>query len=174
MNQQPDPGLIFITLPAVFNSIPLGFVFGALFFLLVLFAAITSSISLLESPAAYLIDNFGIERKKAVIFCGIAAFLIGIPSSLSMGVFQTTFFGMNFFDFISYFAESLLMPLGGMFMCIFIGYVWKPETAIEEITNHGQLAFKLRGYWAFMIKYIVPVAIFVIWLNSSGLVNLFK
>ena len=168
------PGLIFITLPAVFDSIPVGFVFGALFFLLVLFAAITSSISLLESPAAYLIDNFGVERKKAVIFCGVAAFLIGVPSSLSMGVFQTTFFGMNFFDFMSYFAESLLMPLGGMFMCIFIGYVWKPESAIQEISNEGTLPFKLRGYWAFMIKYIVPVAIFVIWLNSSGLIKLFK
>ncbi len=168
------PGLIFITLPAVFNSMPLGSVFGALFFLLVLFAAVTSSISLLENPAAYLIDNYGIDRKKAVIGSGILAFLVGIPSSLSLGVFNTTFFGMSFFDFISYFAESLLMPLSGLFMCIFIGYVWKPENAVDEISNHGKLKFFSKNYWIFMIKYIAPVAIFVIWLNSSGLANVFK
>lgn len=167
------PGLIFITLPAVFDSMPLGTVFAILFFILVLFAAVSSSISLLESPAAYLIDNYGWDRKKAVITLGVIAFLIGIPSSLSLGVFTTPFFGMPFLDFASYFAENLLMPLAGLFLCIFIGYVWKPENAIDEITNHGKLPFKSRGYWIFMIRIFAPIAIFIIWLNSSGITKLF-
>lgn len=167
------PGLIFITLPAVFDSMPLGTAFAILFFILVLFAAISSSISLLESPAAYLIDNYGWNRKKAVITLGIIAFLIGIPSSLSLGVFTTPFFGMPFLDFASYFAENLLMPLAGLFLCIFIGYVWKPESAIDEITNQGKLPFKSRNYWIFMIRFFAPIAIFIIWLNSSGIAKLF-
>lgn len=167
------PGLIFITLPAVFNSMPLGSVFAALFFLLVLFAAISSSISLLECPAAYLIDNHGWDRKKAVITLGILAFVLGIPSSLSLGVFTVSFFGMNFFDLASYVAENLLMPLAGFFMCVFVGYIWKPEKAIEEISNYGKLPFKFKGYWVFMIRFFAPVAIFVIWLNSSGISKFF-
>lgn len=167
------PGLIFITLPAVFNAMPLGTIFAIIFFVLVLFAAITSSISLLETPAAYFIDHFGMSRKSAVILLGIAAFLIGVPSSLSLGVFKTQFYGMSFFDLAGYIAESLLMPLAGFFMCIFVGYVWKPENAIAEITNGGKLPFKTRAYWVFMIKYIAPIAIFIIWLNSSGIVKIF-
>ena len=168
------PGLIFITLPAVFNSMPFGSLFGVLFFLLVLFAALTSSISLSESPVAYLIDEKGFSRKNAVIVVGVSAALIGVLASLSMGVFDTKFFGKNFFDLSGYIAESLLMPLAGLLMCVVLNYVFTTEKAIDEISDHGTLPFKSRKVWQFLIRYIAPVAIFIVWLNSSGIVDLVK
>ena len=166
------PGLIFVTLPSVFGSMPGGFLFGALFFLLVLFAAITSSLSLLEVPTSYLIDNRKWDRKKAVYVLSIIIFLISIPESLSNGVWQTKFFGMAFFDFVGYIAEAVLMPLCGLMMCIVIGYVWGTDKAAAEIKNNGLMPFKSEMYWKILIKYIAPVLIFGIWLNSTGLLDL--
>lgn len=166
------PGLIFVTLPAVFDSMVGGRIIGALFFVLVIFAALSSSISLLEVPVAYLIDNKGWSRKKAVLGLSLLAFFIAVPESLSNGSWTAKFFGMNFFDFMGYIAESLLMPLAGFFMCIVVGYVWKPSRASMEITNNGQSKFRTRGYWLVLIKYVAPLLIFLIWLNSSGLLKL--
>ncbi len=169
------PGLIFITLPQVFESMPMGHLIGTLFFLLVLFAALSSSISLIEVPTSYLIDNFGMSRRKAVIILCVAAFIIAIPESLSNGPWTTQFFGMTFFDFMGYIAESLLMPLAGFLMCIVIGYAWKgaEEEVIDEVTAGGIHPFKSKGYWFIMIRYIAPIAIGFIWLNSSGILKLF-
>ncbi|MGI5948997.1 sodium-dependent transporter [Peptoniphilus sp.] len=166
------PGLIFVTLPSVFGSMPGGVIFGSLFFLLVLFAAITSSLSLLEVPTSYLIDNKNWDRKKAVYVLSAIIFLISIPESLSNGVWEMKFFGMTFFDFVGYIAEAVLMPLCGLLMCIVIGHVWGTDKATEEITNHGTLEFKAKSYWSVLIKYIAPVLILLIWLNSTGILSL--
>jgi len=119
------PSLMFITLPSVFDSMPFGQFFGILFFILVLFAALTSAISLLEVVVAFVIDTFKIERKKTTIIISTILFFIGIPCSLANGpvMKDVLIFGYNFFDFMSFLAENLLMPLGGLLMCIFIGYV---------------------------------------------------
>ncbi len=167
------PGLIFVTLPSVFGSMPGGVIFGSLFFLLILFAAITSSLSLLEVPTSYLIDNKNWNRKNAVYVLSLIIFLISIPESLSNGIWQMKFFGMAFFDFVGYIAESVLMPLCGLLMCIVIGHVWGTDNAAEEITNYGTLEFKAKSYWSVLIKYIAPILIFGIWLNSTGILSLF-
>lgn len=165
------PSLMFITLPSVFDSMPLGQFFGILFFILVFFAALTSAISLLEVVVSYLIDNFKMDRKKTTIMMSVILFIIGIPCSLANGPIMGDFliFGYNFFDFMSFLAESVLMPLGGLLMCIFIGYVWGIDNISEEITCGGKYKFKSKTFFVVMIKYIAPVLIFIIWLNAIGI-----
>ncbi|MBK5241312.1 sodium-dependent transporter [Clostridium sp.] len=168
------PGLLFITLPGVFAKMPLGSFFAVLFFILVLFAAITSSISLLESAVAVCIDEFKWERKTATIGLAILAFLIGIPSSLANGPIMSDMVfirGLNFFDSMSYLAESILLPLAGLLLSIFIGWVWGIDKAIAEATNDGKVKFGLAHFWGFLIKWVVPVAVFVILLQSTGILD---
>ncbi len=167
------PSLMFITLPSVFDAMPFGQLFGILFFILVFFAALTSSISLLEVVVAYLIDSFKINRKVATIVIAFVLFLIGIPCSLANGPVMSDFLigGRNFFDFMSFLAENVLMPLGGLLMCIFIGYVWGMDNIIKEITCDGRYKFVSKGFFTIMIKYIAPVLIFIIWLNAIGVLS---
>ncbi len=164
------PSLMFITLPSVFDAMPFGQFFGILFFILILFAALTSAISLLEVVVSFIIDNFKIERKKATIIISIMIFIIGIPCSLANGPVMGDFliFGHNFFDFMSFLAESVLMPLGGLLMCIFIGYVWGVDNISNEISCNGKYRFRSKPFFIIMIKYVAPVLIFIIWLNAIG------
>ncbi len=162
------PGLMFITLPSVFDAMPLGGVFGIVFFVLVLFAALTSSISLLEVVVSFIIDTFKMNRTKATVSMALALFLIGIPCSLANGVMgDFKIIGYNFFDFMSYMAESVLMPLGGLLMCVFIGHFWGMDNLSDEVTSNGKYPFKTRGFFTIMIKYVAPVAILIIWVNAA-------
>ncbi|MDF2890103.1 MAG: sodium:neurotransmitter symporter [Clostridia bacterium] len=166
------PGLMFITLPQVFDKMPLGWIFGTLFFILVLFAALTSSISLLEVTVAYMQDHHKWGRTKAVIVLSLLMFLISIPASLSMGILSNVqILGNNLFDFLVLISD-ILLPLGGLLMCIFIGYVWGMDKALAEITNNGKFPFKLKGFWTIMIKYIAPLAVIVVFLNALGILKL--
>lgn len=167
-NPSAGPGLLFITLPGVFAKMPMGSVFGVLFFIFVLFAALTSSISLLEAAVTYLVDEHKWERKKATIGLGVLAFLIGVPSSLANGAFGGITFiaGMNFFDSISFFAENLLLPLSAFLVSIFIGWVWGTKNALDEATNNGKVKFGMAKIWTFSVKYIAPIAIGYILLQS--------
>lgn len=164
------PSLMFITLPSVFDSMPFGQFFGILFFILILFAALTSAIALLEVVVSFIIDNFKIGRKRATIIISIIIFIIGIPCSLANGPVMGDFliFGYNFFDFMSFLAESVLMPLGGLLMCIFIGYVWGVDNISNEISCNGKYRFRSKPFFIIMIKYVAPALIFIIWLNAIG------
>lgn len=172
---EPDkgPSLMFITLPSVFDAMPFGQIFGILFFILVFFAALTSSISLLEVVVSFMIDTFKLSRKMVTVVMSIIIFLIGIPCSLANGPVLENFkiLGRNFFDFMSFMAESVLMPLGGLLMCIFIGYVWGMDNIVKEITCDGRYKFVSKGFFTVMIKYISPVLIFIIWLNAIGVIS---
>lgn len=167
-NPSAGPGLLFITLPGVFAKMPMGSFFGVLFFIFVLFAAVTSSISLLEAAVTYVVDEFKMERKKATILLGLLAFLIGVPSSLANGAFGSVTFisGMNFFDSISYVAENLFLPLSAFALSIFIGWVWGVDKALDEATNGGTIKFGMAKLWAFSIKYLAPIAIGYILIQS--------
>jgi len=163
------PGLLFITLPGVFAKMPFGGFFAILFFILVLFAAITSSISLLEAAVSLVVDEFKWNRKKATITLGVLAFLIGIPSSLANGpvMGSMTFLnGMNFFDSLDFFASNLLLPLSGLLLAIFIGWFWGTDKAVAEATNNGKISFGLATAWSFIIKWVAPLAIGYILLQS--------
>ncbi|QZY56499.1 sodium-dependent transporter [Crassaminicella profunda] len=162
------PGLIFITFPAVFAQMPLGSFFAVMFFVLVLFAALSSSISLLEVCVAYAVDEWKFNRKSATIGLGLILFLIGIPCSLSFGPWADIHIlpGKGFFDTFDFVASNILLPLGGLLLCIFVGWIWGTDKAIKEATNGGKLEFKLAGVWSFLLKYVGPVAIAIVFIRS--------
>ena len=167
------PGLVFITLPAVFAEMPLGIVFGVLFFLLLSIAALTSAISLLEVVAAWLIDEKGWARSKAAVWMGITIFLVGLPATLGYSVLSDVTFpglGTDILDTYDWFANSIFLPLGGLLAAIFAGYVWGTRNAIEE-ANKGKTWFAIGNWWGFLIRYVVPVLIGVIMI--MGLIDLF-
>ena len=162
------PGLLFITLPAIFAQMPLGTVFAILFFFLVLFAALSSSISLLEVCVAYVVDEWKINRKVAVFGLGFVMFLIGVVASLSNGpLSHVTFIGeRNFFDSLDFVASNILLPLGGLLLCIAVGWIWGTDEALVEATNDGKIEFKLAPLWIFLVKYVGPIAIAIVFIRS--------
>jgi len=158
------PGLAFITLPAVFAQMPLGAVFGVLFFFLLGIAALTSAISLLEVVTAWLIDEKGWDRKKAAVCMGLVIFVVGLPATLGYSVLKDfSFPGLNtdLLDTYDWFANSIFLPVGGFLMALFSGYVWGINRAISE-ANKGRMAITVGKWWALLIRYVVPVLIFFI------------
>ena len=159
---------MFITLPKVFDSIPgaMGSVIGALFFILVLFAALTSSISLMETVVSIFRDKFGWGRKFTCLLVLIGSIALGVPSSLGFGVWSHINIGGNtFLDMFDIFSNSILMPIVAFLTCIFIGYVIKPQTLIDEVEVGGK-PFKRKGLFTVMIKYIAPICIVLILVSS--------
>lgn len=172
-NPEGGPGLLFITLPAVFSQMPLGSIFAVLFFVLVLFAALTSSISILEVVVSYVVDEKGWSRKLATLTFSVVIFIMGIPSSLGQGLWShIRFFGRDILDNVDFLASNVLLPLGGLFMCLFIGWVWGVDKAADEVTNHGKLSFPMKKFWSVMIKYIAPVGILFVFAQATGLLDL--
>lgn len=158
------PGLVFSVLPAVFSGMPLGWVVSIIFFTLLAIAALTSAISLLEVVVAYFIDQKGWERKKSVLTMGLVIFLIGIPSGLSFGLLADFKpLGMNFFDHVDNLTANYLLPIGGMLTAIFVGWVWGTKEAHKEIERH-ETQFHWAAYWEFVVRYIAPVAVSIIFL----------
>jgi NSS family neurotransmitter:Na+ symporter len=172
-NPEGGPGLLFITLPAVFSQMPLGSIFAVIFFVLVLFAALTSSISILEVVVAYAVDERGWSRKFSTVTLAAVIFVMGIPSSLGQGLWShVRFFGRDILDNVDFLASNVFLPLGGLLMCLFIGWVWGVDKAINEVTNHGKLSFPLKGFWTVMIKYVAPVGILFVFAQATGLLEL--
>lgn len=152
------PGLMFITLPKVFDNMAFGTAIGAIFFLLVLFAALTSSISLTETLVSIVSDKFGWSRKKSCWI--ILAFLIavGVPVSLGFGVWSFIApLGMSLLDFCDFVSNSVMMPIVAFLTCIFIGYVVKPKIIIEEVEENG--TFKFKKFYEIIIKYVAPICL---------------
>jgi len=164
---QAGPGLVFITLPAVFAQMPFGVVFAVLFFVLLVIAALTSSVSLLEVLVAYAGDQWGWPRKSATVILSVIVFLLGIPSSLSLGIWSGyKIFGKGIFDFLDYLSSNLMLPLGGIAISLFVGWVIMPK-AMSEATSDGGVAFRLAGVWLVICRYVAPIAI--AWILLSGL-----
>ena len=161
------PGLVFITLPAVFAKMPLGIVFAVLFFVLLTIAALTSAVSLLEVVVAYFVDERGWRRRRAATVIGGVIFLLGIPSSLSLGVWSGfTVGGKEFLSLMDYVGSNILLPVGGIAVSVFVGWVIFPR-ALDEATGDGAHAFPLAPFWRFICRYVAPIA--VGWILVSGL-----
>jgi NSS family neurotransmitter:Na+ symporter len=155
------PGLMFVTLPKVFDSMPAGSIIGAVFFILVLFAALTSSISLMETIVSIFMDKFKWNRKLTCIIVFVVCIALGLPSCLGYGVLkEITLFGMDFLTFFDFISNSVIMPLVALITCILVGYVIKPKAIIEEIELGGK--FKRKTLFTVMIKYVAPVFIVAI------------
>lgn len=160
------PSLIFVTLPKVFEAMAGGPVFAALFFILVFFAALTSAVALLEVSASFVIGTWRWSRKKAVFLLTSAIFLLGIPSSLSFGpLANVVILNYNLFDFVCMLTDNIFLPFGGICMCYYIGWKWKPEILIQEIEQDGY-RFKLAKVWVFLIRFVTPVMVAVVTLTG--------
>ncbi|SHJ98537.1 neurotransmitter:Na+ symporter, NSS family [Anaerobranca californiensis DSM 14826] len=162
-------GLVFMTLPAVFEAMPFGSIFGFLFFVLLTIAALTSAISFLEAVVAYFIDEVKWDRKKATLIIGTIIFLMGVPVSLSQG--GITIANIDFLDLFDNITALVFLPLGGLMTVIFVGWVWGGKNALSEIEQEG-VKFKLGNAWLFLVKYILPVVLFYI--LASGLYPVIK
>lgn len=162
------PGLLFITIPAVFDSMPAGQLFTGVFFILAAVASTGAMLSLFETPVAWAIDTFSISRKKATIIIMFFFIVFGAPVALSENVLkQVTIFGMNFFQLYDFLSSNILMPLGGFFLCIFTGYVWNKQMVIHVVSNGGTLHNQsLIKFLLFQCKYITPIVILIIMLNG--------
>ncbi len=168
------PGLMFVTLPAVFEAMPFGTLFGIIFFVLVFFAALTSSISLLEVTVSYGIDQRKWSRSKSVTIFSTIMFIIGIFASLSMGPlanFKIPLLNRGVFDSLDYITSNILMPVGGLLMAIFIGYIWGVDEAIAEVKRTPGVKFKLEKFWVILIKFVAPIAVLIVLLSSLGLLD---
>lgn len=167
------PGLIFVTLPAVFKSMPFGVVFETMFFVLIAIAAITSTISLMEVVVACVTEQFKIERKKATVIIALGIFLLSIPSTLSFGPWaDVKILGKNFFDMFDFITSNIFLPAGGILVCLFTAWVWKSKNAIEEITSNGLYKFKGGKLFSFAIKILAPLAIGLIFIHFTGILKL--
>lgn len=156
------PGLMFVTLPNVFEKMPGSNLIASIFFLLVFFAALTSAISLMETIVSSIQDRLKIERFHAcLITLGLTA-LLAIPSALGYGSWKNIqFFGsMQFLDFFDFISNSVLMPLAALLTCIFVGWILKPAKIMEE-ANHP-IPFKAKKLFSVMIRYIAPLLVIAI------------
>ncbi len=159
------PGLMFDTLPKIFESMPGGKFIGTLFFFMVFFAALTSSISLMETVVSIFCDKFHWGRKiTCLIVIGICV-LLGIPSSLGNGVWShITILGMDFLTFFDFICNSVIMPIVALLTCILVGYIIKPKAIAEEVELSAK--FKNKTLFNFVIKYMAPICIVLILVSS--------
>ncbi len=160
-------GLMFRILPSVFSQMNGGAIISTAFFILVLFAALTSSISLLEVIVAWLCSKTKLSRVWAAIIVTLFIFIAGVFASLSVGAIPDIVVGnMSLFEFFSFFSDKIIMPLGGFFICILTGYVWGTDNAAKEISNNGKLKFALKGIFSIAVRYAAPILIAVIFVTS--------
>lgn len=170
----PDagPGLVFITLPNVFNltfsEMPVvGYVFSLLFYVLLLLAALTSSISMHEICTAFISEHFGKSRRKAATVVTVVCLVLGSCCSLSFGPWQeVTVFGRGFFDLFDFTVTKFLMPLGGLMMTLFVGWYLDRKLVERQLTNDGSIPVRLMRPLLILIRWVAPIGILVIFINE--------
>lgn len=170
------PGLLFITLPAVFKSMPFGQVFEVLFFVLIAIAAVTSTVSLMETVVSFITEQFKLKRIKGIIIVTAALFTLAIPSILSFGPLSdiTIIKGMNIFDTLDFVTGNIMLPIGGILVCLFVAWIWGVNNAKNEISCEGLYEFKSSKVYEISVKYIAPVAILIIFLYGLGVFEAIK
>ncbi len=178
MGEDPSSGplLVFVVLPKLFAQMPGGLIVGTIFFILLSVAALTSTISLLEVPVSYVIDEFNVERSKVVWIVAAIAFLLGLPSALSQGASE--FFtnieifpaelasGADFLSQMSFLFGDIGLAAGAVVLSLFIGWVWGIKNASAEIENGAPEFNKTKFFWGILIRFVIPAVIFVVLLQT--------
>lgn len=168
------PGLMFVSLPKVFKNMgTVGTVIGVLFFLMVIFAAVTSSVSVMEAIVSSIMDRFKLSRKKSAVVVLIYTLIVGVIVCLGYNKFYFELTLPNgsvgqILDVLDYLSNSVLMPLVALITCIMIGYAAKPKTIIDEVTKNGE-KFSRKGIYVVMIKFVAPVLLFILLLQAVGI-----
>lgn len=158
------PTLMFQTLPIAFSKMPGGLIFGTIFFVLVVAAAWSSAISLVEPAVAWAVESTGVGRVKAAILFGLAAWILGIGCALSFNVWSDyTIFGSNLFDLFDKLTTNIMLPLGGLLICVFVGWVMDRAIVRTEVDIDHPTIYRV---WYFLVRFIAPVGVAVVMINK--------
>ena len=172
MSPTEGPGLVFVVLPEIFQQMTGGNFFSLLFFILLAVAALTSSISLLEVIVLYITEEFRIKRWIATICATTAAAILGVFTTLSFGALKDILIlKKTIFDLADYFANNILLPLGGLMIVIFVGWFLNKKIIKAELTNDGTVKNRLINIFMFMVKFIIPIAIIIVFLNMMNVIH---
>ncbi|MGB1649263.1 MAG: sodium-dependent transporter [Cycloclasticus sp.] len=162
------PGLIFQTLPIAFGHMAYGSLFGTLFFVLLVFASWSSSISLIEPAVAWLVENKGMSRMRACIWAGLATWVVGIGTVLSFNLTaDVTLLGKTFFDILDYLTANVMLPLGGLCIAVFAGWIMSKEASADELSFTKPVLYRI---WRFLIKFISPLAVIIVFFKAIGVI----
>ena len=163
------PGLIFVTLPVAFGQMPAGSLFGTIFFTLVVFAAWTSSISLIEPAVTWLVENHNMRRLTACVWSGVITWVLGIGTVFSFNLWsEDKLFGKTFFDLLDYLTANIMLPLGGLFIAVFAAWVMREADVREELAVVNRAGY---GLWRFLVRYVTPVCVVIVFLNAIGVIK---
>ena len=163
------PSLVFITLPSIFNGMPLSMVWSSIFFLLLVVAALTSTISLHEVVTVYLHEEWHLSRKAAAWLTTAATAALASLASLSLGALGSwKIAGLSLLDSLDFLTANILLPAGGLFTCIFVGWKLDHHILKAQITNDGELKFRIYGLFSFLLRYVCPAVLLLIFLDNLG------
>ena len=167
MEPGAGPGLIFETLPLAFAQLPAGTMFGVLFFILLLVAAWTSSISLIEPAVTLLIERYRMGRLTASLWCGVGTWLLGFGTVFSFNLWsQVTVFEMNYFKLLDFLTSNIMLPLGGLCLAIFAGWLMTQETSQGELNIATEKGYRI---WHVLIRYVSPLAMVIVFGYAIGI-----
>jgi NSS family neurotransmitter:Na+ symporter len=161
------PGLIFQTLPIAFGNMSGGWLFGVLFFVLLVFAALSSSISLIEPAVAWLVENKDVNRFKACVWSGFATWVVGVSVAFSFNIWSDIkLFDKSIFDLLDYLTANLMLPIGGFCIAVFAGWIMKQQHSQQELELQD---VPFKG-WRFLVRYVAPASVFVVFLRVVGVI----
>jgi NSS family neurotransmitter:Na+ symporter len=162
------PGLVFVTLPIAFGQMPGGLFFGTVFFVLLTFAAWSSAISLIEPAVAWLVETRNWSRIKASVLAGIVTWLVGLGTVLSFNQWKDiTVRDKTFFDLLDYLTANIMLPLGGLFIAIFVAWVLSRRSALDELNMGDHAGFQT---WYILVRFIAPLAVIIVFLKAVGII----
>lgn len=172
INPASGPDLVFLTLPNIFAQMNGGYIFGLLFFFLLTVAALTSTISILEVVVAYFSEELNFSRKKATYLASAGIAFLGVLSSLSLNkVPALSIFDKNLFGILEYISANIFLPLGGFLIVLFVAWYFGKEKLKSELSSKGMFKIKYFNIFHFLIKFIAPLAIALVFLNGLGIVK---
>ena len=162
------PGLIFETLPIAFGQMPGGWLFGMLFFALIFFAAITSSVALIEPAEAYLSENKGMNRDQACLYSGLACWVLGLGTVFSFNIWaDVKWFGRTIYELVDMLTAEIMLPVGGVLIAIFAGWVMARADSEAELKLEDPRHYHL---WRILVRYVAPIGVALVFLDAMGLV----
>jgi len=165
------PRLIFEVLPSIFQQMTGGYVWALLFFLLVFFASLTSTISLSEIPITFMIEEHKMSRRRAIAWTALFTFILAVIAALSFNVLDDVkIFGKSIFDAMDYAASNIFMLIGGVFTAVYVGWIMDRKVLHEQLTNGGRLKGRTETYFVFCLRYVAPVSIIFIFLYLTGII----
>jgi NSS family neurotransmitter:Na+ symporter len=162
------PGLIFETLPIAFGQMPGGWLIGMVFFALIFFAAITSSVALIEPAVAFLTENKGLDRDKACLFSGLACWLAGLGTVFSFNIWsEVKWFGKTIFELVDMLTAEIMLPVGGVLVAVFAGWVMSKADSASELNIQDPRHYQA---WLILVRYIAPMGVILVFLDALGFI----